>query len=135
MLRLVFFSLLRHIVFMSVSVSVSLILLWKKVLLVSDFTDVIISKFIREISFSAVLLTTKMYCNYSRILKIPIELAALRKLTPITTKCLSSTKGTLHKNYYTESTNEKENWPLSRYKYLCYSILWGATAYASYKIW
>lgn len=81
-----------------------------------------------------------MFCKYSRVLKIPLDIVSLRKLTPISTgvtsKCITAENGTLlHRNYNTDTKNGNENLRMPQYKYLCYSILCGAVAYTSYKIW
>lgn len=78
-----------------------------------------------------------MFYNYSRVLKIPIELAVLRKITPISTgvasKIITSNGILSHRNYSTESKNGMLRVP--EYKYLYYSLLCGAAAYTSYKLW
>lgn len=78
-----------------------------------------------------------MYNISSRIFKIPKEIVKIRHaphvgevtkvVTPIVTKFIN-----FHSN---KSHYNSERFRKYSYKYLLYSILFGATTYTSYKIW
>ncbi|XP_049702786.2 calcium uptake protein 1 homolog, mitochondrial isoform X2 [Helicoverpa armigera] len=80
-----------------------------------------------------------MYSVSSRLIKIPIELSTIRYVASVQTssKILSVTsneKLNLQQNYSTNSNHDTHREGYS-YKYLCYSLLFGAAAYTSYKFW
>ncbi|KAJ8732631.1 hypothetical protein PYW07_015230 [Mythimna separata] len=75
----------------------------------------------------------------SRLLKFPTEIAALRNVTCMRTSSKifalpPHQTFDLQRNYSTRKDSDK-HWNGYTYKYLCYSVLFGAVAYTSYKFW
>ncbi|XP_061710448.1 calcium uptake protein 1 homolog, mitochondrial-like isoform X1 [Cydia pomonella] len=80
-----------------------------------------------------------MYSISSYLLKLPKDLATLRRITLITEASkplLASNSYNLVRNYHDYKKNyNKENLRQKSYRYLCYSLLFGAATYTSYKLW
>lgn len=82
-----------------------------------------------------------MYSVYSRVLKIPIKVAALRKCAPLsinaTSKVLSniSNDTCYSRKSYSVDTKAYDSFRRSPLQYMGYSILFSAVAYTSFKLW
>ncbi|CAB3252068.1 unnamed protein product [Arctia plantaginis] len=80
-----------------------------------------------------------MYRVSTRMLKILTDVAVLRKVTSVNTTCsllaVRSKHLDLQQNYNTNDNYDFKDRKHPAYKYLCYSLLFSAAAYTSYKFW
>ncbi|XP_075970435.1 calcium uptake protein 1 homolog, mitochondrial-like isoform X2 [Anticarsia gemmatalis] len=81
-----------------------------------------------------------MYSVSTRLLKIPTDMATIRKITSINTAsrilAVTNKSSDLQRNYSTNTNNDSSNHSQQyTYKYLCYSLLFGAATFTSYKYW
>ncbi|XP_063379315.1 calcium uptake protein 1 homolog, mitochondrial-like isoform X1 [Cydia fagiglandana] len=80
-----------------------------------------------------------MYSISSYLLKLPKDLGTLRRITLITEASkplLASNSHNLVRKYHDYKKNDnKESVRQRSHRYLCYSLLFGAAAYTSYKLW
>lgn len=80
-----------------------------------------------------------MYSVYSRVLKLPMEIAAVRKYNPLiisaTSKVLPNFPNETYSFHRNNSTDSKAYEKRNQLQYLGYSLLVGAVAYTSFKLW
>lgn len=84
-----------------------------------------------------------MYCISPQLMKIPRGITAVRKfpsfgntvnfVPPTVNKSLFLPRGDFNNDKRNQDTTD--NFRKYSYKYMCYSILFATTTYASYKIW
>lgn len=78
-----------------------------------------------------------MYSISSYFLKMPKDLATLRRISLVTqiTKPLLASNIVRNYSNYNKNNDSKDHSRQNPYNVLCYSLLFGAAAYTSYKLW
>ncbi|XP_073951155.1 calcium uptake protein 1 homolog, mitochondrial-like isoform X1 [Choristoneura fumiferana] len=78
-----------------------------------------------------------MYSISSYFLKMPKDLATLRRIALVTQKTKPLLAYNFVRNYshYNKNNDSKDRPRQNPYNFFCYSLLFGAAAYSSYKLW